>query len=265
MMRVGIVGFGSLGQYLYEKLSSISKYEVVFVWNRSVNKIEGKVEPELILTNLKDFEFFNPDLVIEVASPEITHEFGHIFLQKCHYMIGSPAALGNKETETRLLQVSAIFQRAIYVPCGAFWGSSDVRKMADLDVLTGLSVTMQFHPKSLKTLKEPLKSKNDEVLNEAVVLYDGPVRGILDLAPNNVNTLATAAIAGHTLGFDNVRGVLISDPKDHLHHMITFEVTGPSVDGREFKVITTRKSPSASGAVTSSATFDSFLASILSK
>ena len=36
------------------------------------------------------------------------------------------------------------------------------------------------------------------------VLYDGSVRGLCPLAPNNVNTMAAAAIAGHTIGFDGV-------------------------------------------------------------
>jgi hypothetical protein len=36
------------------------------------------------------------------------------------------------------------------------------------------------------------------------VLFSGSVRELCPLAPNNVNTMAAAAIAGHTLGFDKV-------------------------------------------------------------
>lgn len=262
--KVGIVGFGSLGQYLYDKLRSHLQFEVVFIWNRSQNKLQEKSVPiELILTNITDFESYNADLIIEVASPEISHDFGHLFLSKCNYLIGSPAALGNQETFSRLKQASELSGKSIFVPSGAFWGAHDVQKMADLNTLKALTVTMTFHPKSLKTVKEPLKSKIDSVSGKAMVLYDGPVREVLDLAPSNVNTLATAAIAGHNLGFDGVRGVLISDPSDEIHHKITFEVTGPCVDGAAFKVMATRTSPSPRGAVTSSATFDSFFSSVL--
>ena len=31
-------------------------------------------------------------------------------------------------------------------------------------------------------------------LDHPTVLYDGPIRGLCELAPNNVNTIATAAI-----------------------------------------------------------------------
>lgn len=37
-----------------------------------------------------------------------------------------------------------------------------------------------------------------------VVLYEGSVRELCPMAPNNVNTMAAAAIAGHNLGFDKV-------------------------------------------------------------
>ena len=41
----------------------------------------------------------------------------------------------------------------------------------------------------------------------------GPVRELCPLAPNNVNTMACAAIAAHNLGFDGVVGCLVADPR----------------------------------------------------
>jgi hypothetical protein len=32
------------------------------------------------------------------------------------------------------------------------------------------------------------------------ILYEGPVRGLCAIAPNNVNTMACATVAGHNLG-----------------------------------------------------------------
>lgn len=45
---------GSTGQYLYEEVRKMSKYEVVFVWNRSEDKMRGVVPEELILRDLAD-------------------------------------------------------------------------------------------------------------------------------------------------------------------------------------------------------------------
>jgi predicted dinucleotide-utilizing enzyme len=41
----------------------------------------------------------------------------------------------------------------------------------------------------------------------------GTVRELCPLAPNNVNTMATGALAAHTLGFDGTRARLVADPK----------------------------------------------------
>ena len=41
----------------------------------------------------------------------------------------------------------------------------------------------------------------------------GPVRDLCPLAPNNVNTMAAAAIAAHNLGFDKTLGSIVSDPR----------------------------------------------------
>lgn len=46
--------------------------------------------------------------------------------------------------------------------------------------------------------------KNESVTNEAVTLYEGPVRQLCPLAPNNVNTMAVASMAAGNLGFDKV-------------------------------------------------------------
>ncbi len=46
-----------------------------------------------------------------------------------------------------------------------------------------------------------------------ILTVTGPVRDLCPLAPNNVNTMAAAAIAAHNLGFDKVTGCLISDPR----------------------------------------------------
>ena len=44
------------------------------------------------------------------------------------------------------------------------------------------------------------------------VLYDGPIRDLAPLAPNNVNTMAAAALAAPNLGFDGVQARLVVDP-----------------------------------------------------
>lgn len=255
MRRVGVVGYGHLGKFLVEKIQEHPELELAFVWNRSPAALEG-FPKDLVLQDLKDFKERNVDLIVEVAHPDITRQWGPIFLQEADYMIGSPTALSSQELETSLR--AAATKHGLYVPSGAFWGAEDIKKMADRGTLQNLKVTMTKHPTSFK-LNGDLKTKNDQVKDTKLILYDGPVRELCPLAPNNVNTMAAAAIAAHNLGFDKVSGSIVSDPQMTDWHIVEVEVWGPN----GFNVKTTRSNPAAVGAVTGTATYASFLSSML--
>ena len=68
---------------------------------------------------------------------------------------------------------------------------------------------MSKHPSCFR-LSQDLLSDWSEGEGRRVIV-SGPVAEICPLAPNNVNTMAAAAIAGSTLGFSGVRGELVSD------------------------------------------------------
>lgn len=117
------------------------------------------------------------------------------------------------------------------------------------------------------------------------VLYRGSVADLCPVAPNNVNTMAAAAMAAETLGFAGVQGEIVSDTawvsvkmsmtplisgginrfltsafsRLSDYHVVEVEVTGP--DG--FSVHTVRRNPARLGAVTGSATYSSFWNSLL--
>jgi predicted dinucleotide-utilizing enzyme len=82
--------------------------------------------------------------------------------------------LANQATFDRLVEASKLYNKKVYVPCGAFWGASDIRKMANKGSLQGLKVTMKKHPDSLK-VEGSLKVKLDKALplTSELVLYEG--------------------------------------------------------------------------------------------
>ncbi len=131
-------------------------------------------------------------------------------------------------------------------------------------MLQELEVTMRKHPSSFKLVGELAeKLSKADVSSEAAVLYEGPVRGLCPLAPNNVNTMAAAAVAGRILGFDGTVGRLVADPALTDWHLVEVVAKGPKrPDGSRLTVETVRKNPAAPGAVTGTATFNSFLSSI---
>nr|CAB3223762.1 putative L-aspartate dehydrogenase [Phallusia mammillata] len=264
-MKIGIVGFGHLGECLYNfilKEGEKHGLEIEFVWNRSPEKL-SLVESDKILTSLEDISCCSPDLIVEVAHPNISKQYGATFLSIADYFIGSPTALADEAVKTELEKSAKQYKHGVYIPSGAFWGAQDIQKMAILGTLATLKVTMKKHPSAFRVL-EPLESLNKSVKDQPVVLFEGSVGDLCPLAPNNVNTMAVAAIAAHNLGFNKVKGCLISDPSLGGWHIVEIEARGKVTDSGEcFSVITTRKNPSSPGFVTGKATFCSFCASLL--
>lgn len=259
--RVGVVGYGHLGEFLVQEILKDPKLELAFVWNRSPDKLKDRIPEELILEDLEKVGERQANLIIEVAHPSITEKYGEKFLQIADYMIGSPTALAKEELERKLRASANLGQFGLYVPAGAFWGGDDIKKMADRGTLRGLKVTMKKHPTAFKLCGD-LIEKNKQVSDKAVVLYDGPVRGLCPLAPSNVNTMAAAALAAWNLGFDGVQGCLVSDPSLDCH-IVEVDVEGPGHAPNQFSVKTIRKNPAAIGVVTGSATYASFWSSTL--
>jgi len=184
-------------------------------------------------------------------------------------MVGSPTAFADGDFHEDVKQAVKEGGRRVYVPSGALWGAEDIQKMGQRGTIGKCSVTMKKHPSSLK-LEPPLMTKLEEYIKDEsnyneFVIFDGPVRELAPLAPNNVNTMACAAIGASNLGFDVVRAVLIADRKLQAH-VIDIEVEGKSNPGTPkedvFHVKTTRYNPAKPGAVTGAATFVSFLSSL---
>lgn len=165
-----------------------------------------------MLQKIENFRNHQPDLVIEVAHPDVTKQFGADILSHCDYFIGSPSVLADRQLEANLTDAIGKSHKRLFVPNGALWGTQDIRRMSNAGKLTALEIEMRFHPHSLK-LSGNLAAVNGQVDATAVTLFEGPIRELCPLAPNNTNTMACAAIAGYCLGFDKVIGRLVSDPR----------------------------------------------------
>lgn len=261
--RIGILGCGLLGQFLAEKITEDTRLELVCVWDRDEERsgdLLAKVPGVYFTENIEDVKKLKPDIVVEVAHPDVTRQYGEELLCMCDYMIGSPSALADEDLHKRLTHTAS--HHSLYVPSGAFWGGEDIRKMADLGSLEGLKVSMCFHPGSLK-LNGGMKQVNDNI-KERTVLYEGPVRNLCSQAPNNVNSMAASCIAAHNLGFDGVTGRLVSDPDLKDLHIVEIEVWGRKhASGQQFHVHTMRSNPANPGQVTGSATLNAFFGSLL--
>lgn len=273
--RVGIVGFGAVGQYLtraiFENPQCKRRLELAFVCdpaNPAGVEANPLVPAACRLERIEDFASKGADLIVEVAHPDVSKLHGRSFLATADYMPASITAFANVDVERELLaEADRPTGHGIYLPRGALWGAEDIKRMSENGSLHALTVTMKKAPHHLKlvgTLQEAL----DGVLAKGdaageTVLYEGSVRGLCPLAPNNVNTMAAAALAARHLGLDQVTGRLVADPSLDKH-IVEVEVVGPAKPGEEpFRLVTVRNNPAEKGAVTGDATYATFLRSML--
>ncbi|XP_012921793.2 putative L-aspartate dehydrogenase isoform X6 [Heterocephalus glaber] len=235
--------------------------ELVFVWNRDPGRMAGSVPPSLQLHSLTALGERHPDLVVEVAHPKIIQESGAHILRHANLLVGSPSALADQTTQQQLLAASHHWGHAMFVARGALWGTEDISRLDAAGGLQSLRVTMATHPDGFR-LEGPLATTHST--GPRTVLYEGPVRGLCPFAPRNSNTMAAAALAAPSLGFDNVIGVLVADLSLADMHVVDVELRGPpGPTGRNFAVHTHRENPAEPGAVTGSATVAAFWRSLL--
>ncbi|MBJ67846.1 MAG: hypothetical protein CME28_07545 [Gemmatimonadetes bacterium] len=207
MARVGLIGFGYLGSFVYEQMIARPELglDVAFVYNRSVERLQD-VHPEHILGDLHNFAERNPDLVVELAHPDISRQFGGAFLACADYMPLSLTCLADVDLERYLLDTAGDNSTRLCVPHGAVIGLDALSEGRDM--WDEVSITMKKPPRSIDFSDCPTYCAED--IEEETVLYDGPTRRVCALFPRNVNSHAATAMAG--VGFERTRSVLVADP-----------------------------------------------------
>ena len=204
-MRIGLIGFGFIGAELYRRIAADGgPGEIVFVHGRSRERLAG-LPRELILDDLSKAAGSAPDLIVEMAGPEISHRHGEIFLGFAHYMPLSLTALADDGLRERLTAAAAGSGRSLLVAHGALVGLDSLvewRAMWD-----EVAISFRKPPASLGLTGSPTTHES--------LLFDGNVRGIAARYPHNVNAMVACALA--TVGLDRCRARLIADPAiDHL-------------------------------------------------
>ena len=258
MKKIGIVGFGKLGRFLAEKVleraESHRDVELCFVWNRRPEAWRDHPAASVGLESLEDFEERAADIIVEVAHPDISSEWGTRFLKHADYLVGSPTGLADASLRTSLLEsVAAGSGRQLIVPRGALPGLDEILMLKADGRVAEAAITMRKHPASLKYAGPMAEEAGDD--GESLY-YRGPLAPLCGYAPNNVNTMAVLAMAAG-LSFDDVEATLVADPSLE-HHITEVTLRGPDTGGPRFELYLRRSSPAGAGAVTSSATFDSF-------
>ena len=234
--RLGIIGFGYIGEAIYRRALADPAFDIAFVWNRSPGRLSG-IPASVVLADLNDFAGRSPDLVVEMAHPSLTAAYGEAFLGFCDYMPLSVTALADAHSLEALLAACDRHGRSLFIPHGALIGLDNL--VEGRDNWAEVSVTFKKHPDSLDLTAVSI---DPAALGEASTVFEGSVREAAALFPRNVNTMATCALA--TLGFDRTRARVIADPR--LSSMVA-EVRATGKDGSRFETMREEAAVGVSG------------------
>ena len=209
-MRIGLIGFGFIGAELYRRIAADpGPAEITFVHNRSRDRL-ATVPPELILDDLADAARCTPDLIVEVAGPDVTQRHGEAFLAFADYMPLSLTALADDGLRERLQSAAARSGHSLLIAHGALVGLDSLVEWRAM--WKHVAITFRKPPQSLGLVTATPGGRE-------MVLFDGNVRAIAERYPHNVNAMVACALA--TVGLDRCRARLVADPGiDHLELLV---------------------------------------------
>lgn len=195
--RIGLIGFGTIGRYLFDQLS-LDDVEFVFIYDKARGS-DPRAAPLFVNSpaEAKSRSVDSLDLVIEAATAEAVVEFAPLLLPHTDLAVFSSTAFADASFHAMVEGLCERYQHRLYVPHGAVLGLDGI--FDGRAVLESVSVTTTKRPQAL--------GRSD---TSRTILYEGPTRGACQAFPRNVNVHAGIALAG--LGFDRTQSIIVSDP-----------------------------------------------------
>jgi len=205
-MKIGLIGFGSIGSFLAKNLGK----EIVWVVD-SDPAAAGKMKA----AGLKCRYYASvpkkcggAGLVVEAASQQAVPILLEC-LPHCDVVAMSVGAFADERLLGRMRRSAEKYGRKIYLPSGAIGGTDAISAV-------GSSAGSVL----LETIKPPASLGRKD--RERVVIFEGSAREACRLYPKNVNVSAALSLAG--IGFERTRVRIVSDPAAAKNtHRITVE------------------------------------------
>lgn len=204
--RIGLIGYGQIGRAVKAMIdgNQASGMEVVFVHDVVESALKD-LPKDLVLKRMEDFSERKPDLVVEMAHPDITREWGVAILEATDYMLVSVTAMADRVLEQKMAETALKNGTRCFIPHGGVVGMDAL--VENRKLWESVDVIMKKPPRNIDYAVVGI---NPDDIRKETVLYDGPTRGVCPKFPRNVNTHAAIAMAG--IGFDRTHSVLIVNP-----------------------------------------------------
>ncbi|OGR25266.1 MAG: hypothetical protein A2277_06725 [Desulfobacterales bacterium RIFOXYA12_FULL_46_15] len=214
MVKIGLIGFGFIGQYLYKAMSRDENIRITAIVEPDQAKT-GDLPEHMRLKRVSQLKNRNLDLVIEVANSEVVKNALADIPDNAMLLIGSLTSLADpgffKIVEERSRQTG----KPTYLPHGAILGLDGI--LDGKELIESVKITTRKPPKSLNI--------PDNGTGEARIVFEGTTREACFRFPRNVNSHAAIALAG--IGFDKTCSFIISDPNvSTMTHEVEIEGNG---------------------------------------
>ena len=216
LKKIGIVGYGVIGSYLFQRVNEDKNLAVAFVHDVDEEKLTG-LEPSLRLSSIEGARDRGADLIVEVAGLEWVHHSASRVLEFCDLLIATVAAFTKDGFQKKLDAVAQANRTRYYISHGAIIGLDGVKD--GREIIDEVKITSDGYLFD-KFNKEPCTRS---------ILYEGPTRKACELFPKYVNIHASLAL--HGLGFDKTQSAVIADSQAHIMRH-TIEVKGQGLDWR---------------------------------
>lgn len=215
--NIGLIGFGLIGNYIFEGLSNEPEAEVGFVYDLS-KEVTTNLPQKLVYDSAAELESYllknHVDLVCEMATYQAARELAPIVLKYSDMLIFSATAFADQDFMMMIEELCKKYNRKVYIPHGAILGLDGIRD--GREKLQNVTIT---------TIKKPYNLGCDS--NERTILFEGSTRSACQKYPRNVNVHAAIALAG--LGFDKTHSRIIADPDIAGNtHLIEIKAEGVS-------------------------------------
>jgi aspartate dehydrogenase len=211
-LRVGLIGFGSIGRKLGEAIvaGEAGRCELAAVLVRSPEKLGADAGERLgcLVTNdVADFLATGMDLVVEVAGHDALKAYAEdVLRQNKDLLLISVGAFADHGFKERVERAAHDYGRRVYLATGAIAGL-DAIAAAAVGGLDSVTHTVRKPPRGLLP---PEEAAVVERSGEPRELYSGPAREAAIRFPENVNVAAAISLAG--LGLDGTTVRVVADP-----------------------------------------------------
>lgn len=247
-LRVGLIGFGSIGRAVHAALQTSDDYALCALTRTPIeNAPDGLTRVETLDALLAT----RPDLIVECAGhAAVRAHAAAILAADVSLIIASLGALADQALATEIEAAAQASRGQVIYPSGAIGGLDMLRAVAAAG-----EVTVRY-----QGIKPPVAWKGSPAetlvdlsgLTQRTTFFEGSGRAAARNFPKNANVVAALALAG--AGFDAMRVELVAEP-DATGNTHQYSVTSP-VSTFQMSIV---NAPSAGNARTSMATVLSIL------